>query len=97
MNLLLPLFEVLRKLLVRDHDDRVPGTVKIIVERARSFISPVVMYLLQLLHDALMPPGERSVTILLGLSLPIGRHNYCTIQVKHRDLGVRCGGEVHPV
>lgn len=55
------------------------------------------MDLLQLLHDVLMPPGERSVTILLGLSLPVGRHNYCAIQVKHRDLRARSGREIYPV
>jgi len=55
------------------------------------------MDLLQFLHDALIPPGEGSVTILLGLSLPIGRYNYCTVQVKHRDLGVRRRREIHPV
>ena len=46
VNLLLPLFEVLRKLLVRDHDDRVPALVKITVERTRSSILPAVMDLL---------------------------------------------------
>ena len=37
------------------------------------------------------------MTILLGLSLPIGRYNYCTVQVEHRDLGVRRGRKTLPV
>jgi hypothetical protein len=71
--------------------------VKIILQQARSFILPAIVDFLQLPYDALMPPGEGGVTILLGLSLPIGRYNYCPVQVEHRDLGIRRGREIRSV